>query len=446
MRPDTGSLLWHQLQAIHWILGKYTCPKSSNDVTLEGGLIIGDAPGLGKTLIVLGLLAWISNWDWRQTSDAGETLLQGMASLHDAGGPIFMVIPVAVLQQWKSEAERWLKPGSFEFFLYPANKRERPVWWAQWKESSTPMAKRVLLISYALLRMDYCQKFDSKSADPANGVLAQPKEMLQDDASLYDLVPWMIIVDEAHCARNIATDTFRSIHHVVKAARCCILLTATPIHNKLEDMPNLLILGVMRTTPTLTAIARHIRQQIPIYRARASQHRRLMENHETDVEGGVDDMPSYEDMVQVNGNMIDKLGFGKEFLTQMVHVMRCVVAPYYIGRAHDSLDWEGQPLLRLPPKTTILRHVQLSHQEQEWYSLEKESARPAQKAGKITSVSHFVNQSAFIYFVSVFSLSSSAWPCSHCICSHHVKGAKRLDRLRCSQRHQRCMYQATIAA
>jgi SNF2 family DNA or RNA helicase len=272
--------------------------------------------------------------------------------------------------------------------------------------------------------------------------------MLQDDLpSLYDLVPWMIIVDEAHYARNMATDTFRSIHHLVKTVRCCILLTATPIHNKLEDMPNLLILGMMRTTPSLTAITRHIRQQIPIYRARASQHRRLIVNYGTNVqEGGIDDTPSYEDMVQVNGNMVDKLGFGKEFLIQMVYVMRCAVAPYYIGRAHESLDWEGQPLLRLPPKTTILRHVQLSHQEQEWYNLEKESAHPAQKAGKITSVSQFINRRAVTYFVSVFPLSSAAWPCSHCICSQHIEGAKRLDQFRCPKRHQRCMYQATIAA
>lgn len=100
-------------------------------------------------------------------------------------------------------------------------------------------------------------------------------------------------------------------------------------------------------------------------------------------------MPSFGDVVQVNGSMVEKLGFGKEFLTRMVQVMRYVVAPYYIGRAHESLDWEGQPLLRLPPKTTIIRTVRLSTQEQEWYNSEKDSAHPARKAGKVTSVGHF---------------------------------------------------------
>jgi SNF2 family DNA or RNA helicase len=385
MNPDAGSLLWHQLQAIYWLLEKYCHLVSSEEsVTLEGGLIIGDAPGLGKTLIVLGFLAWISHWHWRRTLGPPQVLLQGMASLHEAPGPIFLVVPVAITQQWKGEAEKWLQPGSFEFFLYPGDRRERPAWWAQWQKSSTLMAKRVVLISYALLRLDYVRSFDTKSADPAKGVLAQPREIQQPDHSLYDLVPWMIVVDEAHYARNMATDTFRSIHHLVATARCCILLTATPIHNKLEDMLNLLVMGKMRITPMLGSISRHIRQQIPVYRARASQHRRKLEGYKTGVqEGGATDIPSFE---EVDGNMVEKLGFGKEFLTRMVQVMRYAIGPYFIGRSHESLDWEGQPLLRLPPKTSIVRTVQLSTQEQEWYYSERDGADPAQKAGKVTSV------------------------------------------------------------
>jgi SNF2 family DNA or RNA helicase len=384
MNTDAGCLLWHQLQAIYWLLGKFCRSVSSEEgVTLEGGLIIGDAPGLGKTLIVLGFLAWISNWHWRQALDSPQVLLQGMASLHEPGGPIFLVVPIAITHQWKLEAERWLQPGSFEFYLYPGDRRERPAWWAQWNKSSTLMAKRVVLISYTLLRLDYCRKFLTKSADPPNGVLAQPMETQEDSPSLYDLVPWMVIVDEAHYARNMATNMFRSIHHLVTSARCCILLTATPIHNRLEDMLNLLVLGKMRTTPILGSIVPHIRQQIPIYRARASQHRRKLESYRSSVqEEGTTHMLSFE---EVDGNMVEKLGFGREFLTRMVQVMRYAIGPYYIGRSHESLDWEGHPLLRLPPKTTMLHRVELSKQEQEWYDSEKDGAPRAQKPGKVVT-------------------------------------------------------------
>jgi SNF2 family DNA or RNA helicase len=391
MNPDAGYLLWHQLQAIYWLLGKYSRSVSSEPFTLEGGLIIGDAPGLGKTLIVLGFLGWISNWHWRQALGPPRVLLQGMGSLHEPDGPIFLIVPVAIMRQWKIEADRWLQPGSFEFYLYPGHRRERPAWWAQWKGSSTLMAKRVVLVSYALLRLDYCRKFETKSADPTNGVLAQPKETQEEGPSLYDLIPWMIIVDEAHYARNMATDTFRSIHHLVSTARCCILLTATPIHNRLEDMLNLLVLGSMRTTPILGSITRHIRQQIPIYRARASQHRRKLEGYKTSGQVEVEvQIPSSE---EVDGNMVEKLGFGKDFLTRMVQVMRYAIGPYYIGRSHESQDWEGHPLLRLPPKTSILRTVQLSELEREWYNSEQESAYPAPKGGKkVTSVRHVPRQ------------------------------------------------------
>lgn len=447
MNPDAGELLWHQCHGVDWLRGKYSCSASyEGRVTLEGGLIIGDAPGLGKTLIVLGFLSWISNWHWRQASGSPQVLLQGMASLHEPGGPIFLVVPVAIMHQWKAEAEKWLQPGSFEFFLYPGDRRERPAWWAQWKESSTLVAKRVVLIPYALLRLDYCRKFETKSADPANGVLAQPRETQEDGPSLYDLVPWMIIADEAHYARNMATNTFRAIHHLVTTARCCILLTATPIHNKLEDMLNLLILGKMRITPILGSIARHIRQQIPVYRARASQHRRKLEGYKTSVQEGEAQAPSSE---EVEGNMVEKLGFGKEFLTRMVQVMRYAIGPYYIGRSHESKDWEGQPLLRLPPKTTILRTVQLSKLEQQWYDSETDSSYQMQKVGKATSetsVRHLLIKSGFTHFRLGFPFASETGSRTHCCCSSNIKRVGWMDCFRCSGGLQRCVHQEANTA
>jgi hypothetical protein len=64
----------------------------------------------------------------------------------------------------------------------------------------------------------------------------------------YDLV----IVDEAHHARNPATHRYRSLANVAREARI-ILLTATPIHNRTREMLALLSLFLGSRARTLTS-------------------------------------------------------------------------------------------------------------------------------------------------------------------------------------------------
>jgi hypothetical protein len=75
MNPTAPKLVWHQLIAVVWITEKLSGGEQRDgpvDVGKEGGLLLGDAPGLGKTLIVLALLAWLYAWDLRARTQTGS--------------------------------------------------------------------------------------------------------------------------------------------------------------------------------------------------------------------------------------------------------------------------------------------------------------------------------------------------------------------------------------
>jgi hypothetical protein len=74
MNPTAPKLVWHQLIAVVWMVEKLSEGEQGDgpvNVGKEGGLLLGDAPGLGKTLIVLAMLAWIYAWDLQARTQTG---------------------------------------------------------------------------------------------------------------------------------------------------------------------------------------------------------------------------------------------------------------------------------------------------------------------------------------------------------------------------------------
>jgi ERCC4-related helicase len=146
------------------------------------GVIMADEVGLGKTI------------------EAGIVITQYWAERKRS---ILIVTPSSLRQQWKQEL--------FEKFLIPANVLDTKNKDALLAARSAGQAE-VLICSY-----EFAQRYES--------ILLRS----------WDL----IIADEAHRLRNHWTGkgkTAEAMSHIFTGAHKCVLLTATPLQNKLEEL------------------------------------------------------------------------------------------------------------------------------------------------------------------------------------------------------------------
>lgn len=146
------------------------------------GVIMADEVGLGKTI------------------EAGIVITQYWAERKRS---ILIVTPSSLRQQWKQEL--------FEKFLIPANildTKNKDTLLA----SSTSGGSGVLICSY-----EFAQRYESTL-----------------------LRGWdLIVADEAHRLRNHWTGkgkTAEAMSHIFAGSHKCLLLTATPLQNKLEEL------------------------------------------------------------------------------------------------------------------------------------------------------------------------------------------------------------------
>jgi superfamily II DNA or RNA helicase len=146
------------------------------------GVIMADEVGLGKTI------------------EAGIVITQYWAERKRS---ILIVTPSSLRQQWKQEL--------FEKFLIPANVLDT-------KNKDSLLAIKasgqteVLICSY-----EFAQRYESTL-----------------------LRSWdLVVADEAHRLRNHWTGkgkTAEALSHIFEGSRKCVLLTATPLQNKLEEL------------------------------------------------------------------------------------------------------------------------------------------------------------------------------------------------------------------
>ncbi|WP_100331546.1 DEAD/DEAH box helicase [Bacillus xiapuensis] len=146
---------------------------------MNGKAILADEVGLGKT-IEAGLVL-------------KEYLIRGLVK------KVLILAPASLVSQWASELNNK--------FLIPAVAQKKAYAWDQYDIviSSIDMAKR-----------------------------SPHKEKIYEQE--YDLV----IIDEAHKLKNHKTKNYQFVRHLQK--KFCLLLTATPIQNKLDEMFHLVSL------------------------------------------------------------------------------------------------------------------------------------------------------------------------------------------------------------
>jgi hypothetical protein len=342
MNPVAAAPKWHQLHAIDWIYSKIVSQKSVS-------LLLADAAGLGKTLVVLGLLMHI-----RCQSMLTPTLL-GVSSLEELDGPVVIVCPSSIQTQWMDEYNKWCLVGAWEALLYPTVQRQRPTWWTNiYGKSNTPVSRRIIIVTHRTLALEY-QEFNT----------AKVGEQV---ATLFDLTPWFLVIDEAHMARNEKTGLFRALSALSKRAHSRLLLTATPIHNQIENVLTMITLLRMHLTRGEGEIIKHIRINLPLFRQRAHKFLAASMTGEPPQDFSMEGGPIIDDR-----NLIDRIGFGEDFLKKIISIIRYILRDHYLRRDYDSKDWQDRPVLSLPQKLIYKSVIDLTPPDRLAYDQEREA-------------------------------------------------------------------------
>jgi SNF2 family DNA or RNA helicase len=156
--------------------------------------------GLGKTIATLALIA--------------QQKLSGQIP-----GPTLIVSPLSVLANWRSQVEEHMLPGSLTVFTYQGAARQ--------------LVRLPDLAKYDIVLTNY-ETLQYEFIPPANREEVHEPTVLDAKAGMLWGVNWArIVLDEAHRITSRTSKTFKAI--CALTATCRLVLTGTPINNRLED-------------------------------------------------------------------------------------------------------------------------------------------------------------------------------------------------------------------
>ncbi|XVF22522.1 hypothetical protein REPUB_Repub12eG0179600 [Reevesia pubescens] len=174
-----GTLRDYQLVGLQWMLSLY-------NNKLNG--ILADEMGLGKTVQVMALIAYLMEFKGNY-------------------GPHLIIVPNAVLVNWKSELHTWLPSVSCIYYVGGKDQRSK-------------------LFSQEVLAMKY-------------NVLVTTYEFIMYDRSKLSKIDWRyIIIDEAQRMKDRESVLARDLDRYRCQRR--LLLTGTPLQNDLKELWSLL--------------------------------------------------------------------------------------------------------------------------------------------------------------------------------------------------------------
>eukprot|EP00262_Sarcandra_glabra_P019213 TRINITY_DN7166_c0_g2_i2.p1 TRINITY_DN7166_c0_g2~~TRINITY_DN7166_c0_g2_i2.p1 ORF type:complete len:1406 (-),score=309.05 TRINITY_DN7166_c0_g2_i2:372-4517(-) len=174
-----GTLRDYQLVGLQWMLSLY-------NNKLNG--ILADEMGLGKTVQVMALIAYLMEFKGNY-------------------GPHLIIVPNAVLVNWKSELHNWLPSASCIYYVGTKDQRSK-------------------LFSQEVCAMKY-------------NVLVTTYEFIMYDRTKLSKVDWKyIIIDEAQRMKDRESVLARDLDRYRCQRR--LLLTGTPLQNDLKELWSLL--------------------------------------------------------------------------------------------------------------------------------------------------------------------------------------------------------------
>ena len=165
----------HQMEALNWLIGLYNIDQNG---------ILADQMGLGKTIEVISLFAYLYEYKGNQ-------------------GPHLVVCPLSVVNNWKRELDKWL-PDLRSRCLYATEKEREKCW----KDVIDPRDFDIIITSFEGMKKS----------------LNKLKKFTWD----------YFVIDEAHKLKNAESQFFEKSTEI-KTLRTQ-LLTGTPLQNNIREL------------------------------------------------------------------------------------------------------------------------------------------------------------------------------------------------------------------
>lgn len=320
-RPVYDRLYKYQRQGAVWMWNLYH----------KGfGGILADEMGLGKTVQTAAFLACLK--------------------FTNQGARFLVVVPVTLLEQWRRELDTWAQNTGLAVHVMHGAPHER-------KAALRGAAQGgVLLISYDLVRTCIHQICTAGLAE-ASGRLSRkrkrstrrgcrdddsPSEGEEEEAAGPDIPvdeqkPWdVLIVDEGHQIKNPSCQSGRSLRRI--NARSRILLTGTPLQNKLSDLWALMDFAQPGLLGNHATFERNFSEQI------------------------------------AKGSKRNASRFAVELKDHLARELKRLTAPHFLRRlkcevASSSGSPETATPSELPPKTDVILWLNLTPAQMELYNL-----------------------------------------------------------------------------
>ncbi|KAE9121709.1 DNA repair protein [Phytophthora fragariae] len=169
------------------------------------GGILADDMGMGKTMMMLSLIAYQKHAGEEKAADNNSA--SSSRDKRKTTGKTLVVCPLSLLHQWKNEAQERFLPDTLSVHVYYGDDRDNGtgISAASFRKSD------LVLTTYGVLSAEF----------EKNGVLTTTE--------------WnRLILDEAHSIKNRSTGYFKTCSAMKATHRWC--LTGTPIQNTLDDM------------------------------------------------------------------------------------------------------------------------------------------------------------------------------------------------------------------
>ncbi|KAK2757612.1 hypothetical protein FQN54_004581 [Arachnomyces sp. PD_36] len=276
-------LMEHQKVGLAWM-------KSMEEGSNKGG-ILADDMGLGKTIQALALMVTRPS----DTPERKTTLI---------------VAPVALIQQWKREIERMLRPDRHQLSVYIFHGQG-----VSKTKFNTLKTYDVVLTTFGTIASEYKRKlaWGNKPLDHP----ASPAFPLLGPNSKFHRV----IIDEAQCIKNKGTKSALACSSLDSFYRWC--MTGTPMMNNIDELYSLINF-----------------LKIPPY----NQYHRFTSTFSRPLKSEI--RADYDSAMQK---------------------LQALLKAILLRRTKTS-KIDGKPILQLPPRTTEQIHTVFSEDEQEFYN------------------------------------------------------------------------------